>query len=332
MVNLEHKLTVDDLIVEYMMYKVENGYEPSFTTGEFIKFLLYFESKMTVYDTLYDGEKLFNRFFERKNEQDWSRTVNWNTLEKEKNPHMDMIYSSEDTSYLIKANYRLSDADKSIINTYFMDNGMSRFEHFKGETFKIRSIIGEWLSDYPKRTIDENIEVDSFFLIMGKYLTAEIINIIWKSYIEENIKQNRWPGQCRDIDKYLLEIDLAEIIELKSIKKELLDMYETVSKRIAILFKEDNKLKISSSKGSYLAHSNYKLLINGFEHLFKMAFGQYKSTFLIDMEKLSFTESHEIDGTYDWDDDVDVKTTTTTIGYASVKKLVRSLDKSISKK
>ena len=75
---------------------------------------------------------------------------------------------------------------------------------------------------------------------MGKYLTAEIINIIWKSYIEENIKQNRWPGQCRDIDKYLLEIDLAEIIELKSIKKELLDMYETVSKRIAILFKEDN--------------------------------------------------------------------------------------------
>ena len=169
---------------------------------------------------------------------------------------MDMIYSSEDTSYLIKANYRLSDADKSIINTYFMDNGMSRFEHFKGETFKIRSIIGEWLSDYPKRTIDENIEVDSFFLIMGKYLTAEIISIIWKSYIEENIKQNRWPGQCRDIDKYLLEIDLAEIIELKSIKKELLDMYETVSKRIAILFKEDNKLKISSSKGSYLAHSN----------------------------------------------------------------------------
>ena len=33
-----------------------------------------------------------------------------------------------------------------------------------------------------------------------------------------------------------------------------------------------------------------------------------------------------------WDDDVDVKTTTTTIGYASVKKLVRSLDKSISNK
>ena len=162
---------------------------------------------------------------------------------------------------------------------------------------------------------------------MGKYLTAEIINIIWKAYIEENIKQKRWPGQCRDINKYLLEMDLAEIIALKSIKKELLDMYQIISKRIAILFTEDSKLKISSSRGSYLAHSNYKLLINGFEYLFKMAFGQYKSTFLIDMEELSFTESHEVDGTYNWNDNVDVKTTTTTIGYASIKKLVRSLDK-----
>lgn len=320
MVNSEHKLTVDDLIVEYMMYKVENGYEPNFTTAEFITFLYFFEENMKVEDALYNNDELFQRFFERKSKSDWST------------PHMEMEYSEKEHDYLIKANYNLSNFDKSIINTYFMDNGMSRFEHFKGETFKIRSIIGEWLSDYPKRTIDENIEVDSFYLVVGKYLTAEIINIIWKAYIEENIKQKRWPGQCRDIDKYLLEMDLAEIIELKSIKKELLDMYETVSKRIAILFKEDNKLKISSSKGSYLAHSNYKLLINGFEDLFKMAFGQYKSTFLIDMEELSFTESHEIDGTYNWDDDVDVKTITTTIGYASVKKLVRSLDKSISNK
>ena len=39
MVNIEHKLTVDDLIVEYMAYKVRNGYEPSFLTSEFISFL-----------------------------------------------------------------------------------------------------------------------------------------------------------------------------------------------------------------------------------------------------------------------------------------------------
>lgn len=315
MVNKEHKLTVDDLIVEYMMYKVENGYEPSFTTAEFITFLYFFEDKMKVEDVLYNNDELFQRFFERKSKSDWST------------PHMEMEYSEKEHDYLIKANYRLSNSDKSIINTYFMDNGMSKFEHYKGQAFKIRNIIGEWLSYYPKRTIDENVEVENIYLIMGKYLTAEIIDIIWKAYVGENIKQGRWPEQYKDINKYLLEMDLAEIIALKSIKKELLDMYQTISKRIAILFTEDSKLKISSSRGSYLAHSNYKLLINGFEDLFKMAFGQYKSTFLIDMEELSFTESHEVDGTYNWNDDVDVKTTTTTIGYASVKKLVRSLDK-----
>ena len=40
--NLEHKLTVDDLIVEYMMYKVKHGYEPKFSTSEFIGFLYFF--------------------------------------------------------------------------------------------------------------------------------------------------------------------------------------------------------------------------------------------------------------------------------------------------
>lgn len=42
MINLEHNLTVDDLIVEYMMYKVKNGYEPQFLTSEFMEFLRFF--------------------------------------------------------------------------------------------------------------------------------------------------------------------------------------------------------------------------------------------------------------------------------------------------
>ena len=55
MVNLEHRLTVDDLIVEYAMYKVKNGYEPKYSTSEFIDFLHFFETKMEVDDVLYDG-------------------------------------------------------------------------------------------------------------------------------------------------------------------------------------------------------------------------------------------------------------------------------------
>ena len=132
MVNLEHKLTVDDLIVEYMMYKVKNGYEPSFLTTEFINFLYFFESKMLVEDSLYENEKLFQRFFERKAESDWSITIDWKTDKKKIIPHMDIVYSDKDNDYLIKANYKLSDFDRSVINTYFMDNGMGQYDDFKG--------------------------------------------------------------------------------------------------------------------------------------------------------------------------------------------------------
>ena len=66
MINLEHNLTVDDLIVEYMMYKVKNGYEPQFLTSEFMKFLRFFEKKMPIQDVLYEKEKLFQRFLKEK--------------------------------------------------------------------------------------------------------------------------------------------------------------------------------------------------------------------------------------------------------------------------
>ena len=133
MVNLEHKLTIDDLIVEYAMYKVKNGYEPSFLTSEFIDFLHFFENKMPVEDLLYEKEKLFKRFFERKGKSDWFIGTGWLINKEDIKPHMDMIYSNKDNDYLIKVNYKLSDYDRSVINTYFMNKEL---------VLKIRIIIG----------------------------------------------------------------------------------------------------------------------------------------------------------------------------------------------
>lgn len=326
MINLEHELTVDDLIVEYMMYKVNNGYEVQFLTSEFISFLYYFESKMPVKDCLYDNIELFKRFLARKAENDWARIINWKTNEKEIKPHMDMIYSPEEDDYIIKANYLLSYYDESTINTYFMDNGLSKFNHFKGKRAKIREIIGNYLQDQPKRKIVENIDISDYSLIVGKTLSAEIINIIWNSYLKNQIKNHRWPEQCRDINKYLFNIDLAEVIGLKSIRKELLNLYEDISKRIAILYQQDKNLKISNRSGSYLAMANYNLLIEGYQEMFALAFGEYKSSLEIDLASKTFKESHEIDGIYMEDEDPDVSTTTLLVGNDKAKKLVRTID------
>lgn len=322
MVNLEHKLTVDDLIVEYMMYKVKNGYEPSFLTSEFINFLYFFESKMLVEDSLYENDKLFQRFFERKSERDWSRTVSWSTDKKEIVPHMEMVYSDKDNDYLIKANYKLSDYDISVINTYFMPGG----QWGQGKTKEIRNIISEYLSNQPKRAIDENTKVDGNDLIVGKYITAEIIANIWESHIKVLVENQEWPRQCSDINKYLFKIDLAKIIGVKSIKSKLIELYNVLSKRIAILYHQDKNLRISTNSNVYLARANYELLIQGYEKIMGTTFGIYKKSLDVDLAVLTFKESHEIDGVYNWDEDPDIKTTTTSIGNENVKKLVRSLD------
>ena len=296
MVNLEHKLTVDDLIVEFMMYKVKNGYEPSFLASEFMIFLHFFEKQMTVEDTLYDTEKLFKRFFERKSDSDWSTTL-WIKQEKIIQPHMDIEYSDEHSDYLIKANYRLSDYDRSVINTYFMDEGMGKYDDYKGQTFKIRSIIKEWLTNFPKRKIDESIEVDEQNLSIGKCIAAEIITSIWNSYTDIQIQNHAWPKQCKDMEKYLFEMDLANIIGVKSIRKELIELYNVLSKRVAILYQQDTNLKISSSSNGYLAYANYKLLFKGYEDLINMSYGAYKKSLEIDIPTLKLKESYEIDGT-----------------------------------
>lgn len=324
MVNLEHKLTIDDLIVEYMMYKVRNGYEPSFLTSEFINFLDFFESKMHVEDSLYEPEKLFKRFFERKAKNDWSRSVDY--AQKEVIPHMDMVYSETYNEYLIKANYKLSDFDRSIINTYFMDNGMSRFDDYKGETFKIRKIIGEYLQNQEKRKIDENIEVEKNDLIIGQYVAAEIIINIWKSYIKGLVERHRWPEQCSDMNKYLLEVDLAEVIGVESIRSTLFELYIVLSKRIAVLYHQDKNLQISTHAHSYLARANYELLIRDYEKIMNSVFGSYKKSFDVDLSNLTFTKRYEVDGTYYWDESSDIKVTTNKIGTDNVKKLVRNLN------
>jgi hypothetical protein len=319
MVNLEYKLTVDDLIVEYMMKKIKDGYNPSYTVSEFIDFLHFFESKMEVEDSIYDGKQLFERFFERKSKSDWYSE-----------PHMEMTYSQDDNDYIIKANEKFSCYDASVINTYFMDNGMGRYDNYKGKTYQIRSIIGEWLSKQSKRELNDNMDVSDKELLTGKYVTIEIINNIWESYVDNHIKNNSWPRQCKDINKYLFEMDLANIINVKSIKNKLLELYRVFPKRIAIMYHENNKLKISTCSGNFLAIANYNLLIKDYEDIMGIAFGNYKKSLTIDLENSFFIESHEIDGIYNWDEEVDIKTTKSSIENENVKKLVKSIDSTIN--
>lgn len=316
MINLERNLTVDDLIVEYMIAKVTKGYEPQFSASEFIDFLKFFETKMPVKDSLYDGKNLFERFFSRKEISDWSIR-----------PHMDVEYNPKDNEYLIKANYYLSAFDPSVLNTYYMDNGMSSYDDYKGKAYEIRRVIKDYLSTFPKREINESTIIEEQNLLVGKHIAVLIVSNIWLNYIDKLIKSCQWPSQCRDINKYLFEIDLGEIIGTESIKNDLIELYGVLSKRIAILYQQDKNLKIVSKPNRYLAYANYELLIKDCEKLMSTAFNGDGKSLEIDLSKFTFKESHEIDRVCYCDDDPEIKSTTTLVGGEETKKLVRSLDK-----
>jgi len=298
MVNLEHKLTVDDLIVEYMISKLKLGYEPSYTTEEFITFLYYFESKSkeNVYDALYDNQRLFDRFFHRK-KQDWQFE-----------PHMKKVDKN-----LIFPTYKFSDYDRSVINTYFMP---------KNRQEEIRKVITDYLSDMPKRKINCNEQFNDNNLKIGQKISAIIVNSIWNGYLKQNMKYNRWPEQCRDIEKYLLNLDLASIIELPSIRKEVLNFYYETSKKIAYLAQNDPNLKMNNYENPYLAYSNYKIVTQGYEKLLKKT----DSSFNIDLENNQFVESYEGNGFTLYGEDDDIITNKINLDNQKVKKLVHSLN------
>ena len=141
------------------------------------------------------------------------------------------------------------------------------------------------------------------------------------------IENHNWPRQCSDINKYLFQTDLAEIIGVESIKNNLIELFNEFSKRIAVLYHQDKNLRISTHTNVYLARANYDLLIQGYERIMGTTFGQSNKSFNVDLSNSTFTESHELDGIYNWDEDPDVSVTTNKIGNDNVKKLVRSLKK-----
>ena len=136
-----------------------------------------FKSKIPVCDILDDSQKLFERFFERKNESDWLDT-NFNATKNTVVPHMEMKYSDKDNDYIIKANYNFSAFDSSVINIYFMNDT---------DIDNINDVINKYLAGLPKRKIDISIPVDDDKLYIGKYIAIELIIRIWNNYLNKLI-------------------------------------------------------------------------------------------------------------------------------------------------
>ncbi len=246
------ELTADDLIVEYMLYKVLNGYEPMYTLTEFMDFLNYFRKRMKVVDVLDDKYQLFYRFFERKGVDDWYHIIDFKTKTGQVKNHID-FYQNENEGYL-KANYLLSKYDALVINSSIIG---------KERKNRILSIIKKYLENEPKREINYNIKYTEDELLIGKYITAELLDRYWQGYIEKS-EYRRFLVPYSDI-KHLFDKATSYRLGVNNLRLQLFDFYDVMSERLTLMYKQDKNLRISKTSRSYLANANYNLFTKGYE-------------------------------------------------------------------
>ena len=315
-------LTVDELIIEYMIYRVRENYEPKFTVTSFMKFLDLLKTKMEIEDIPNTGVELFKRFFERMDEKNkYSSYIGFIDYtrkdplrDKEEWPKITMDFSNEENDYVIKAGNHLC-----------IHEGSHSMHYDKKPVENIKVVMDEVLSKEQKRTIDENTPVSEDKLQIGKYIAAKMIKEIWLSDIDREIERKRWPHQCTDINKYLFEMDLAPIIGVTSIKSNLIELYKILAKRIAILYTQDKDLKIESGDNTVLCNQNYRLLIQGNERLIGYAYGDCRRSLEIDFSNFNMKESYEY-GTSYYDEDADVAFDNTKLGNKKILDIVLALD------
>lgn len=267
MVNSGHKLTIDELIVTYLIEKSTKGHIPEITEKEFMDFLKYFMEKKVVEDVLFDYNKLINRFLERTTESYWHGK-----------PHMEFTKDG-----ILKLNYKFSKYDKGLICS---------IESKPKESREIHSYITKYLETLPKRSLDLS-KVDSTLILEECKLSgALIMECIWRAHIKEKIRLHLWPSQCVDIIKYLLEDDLAPKIDLESERERFISFYEYFAKSISILLQNDPNLKICSFENSYLSYSNYRLIEeNDPTNLLSSYFNTYRENLKIDYSTSSMSVS-----------------------------------------
>ncbi len=309
MIKKNYTLTADDLIIEYMIEKAKNGYNPYFSISEFMDFLNFFERQMKVEGKRNNGNELVKHFLDKEIDKKWHQMDDI-TKEQIATPHLDFQKDQK----ILQANHRFRQGDTHLLECY-LD---------KEEIQKIREIIREYLTRLPKRNIIISDTLSSNELLIGNLIAANMINYIWKDYRASHSKYQEWPIQCQDIHKYLLEMDLAAMIELPSIKEQTLEFYNIISRRIASLYQNDKKLHFDNKCNGLLAYSNFLAIMNGYEDYassFNPKVGKRELT--VDLRVASFTEAHKVNrGCYS-----EIQTISINFDNDDAKKLVHALNR-----
>ncbi len=247
------------LITKYIAEKTRQGYEASCTPDEIIDFLDFISYFVTVNNPNVNYEEVLNNYLNGSE----SKSREWN-MRMEEFQYFSTVEQLE---------------SGLIVPTYKLTSDVPKYGFFDAEEKAYYEKFNSYLTQYmekhcSKREITTSESLDNDTIQFGERAAATLLMHIWNDKKSRYQSSGNWPCQCNDIKKYLLDMDLASIIELPPIRDELIEFYFTVSERIMELAQNDFNFRMTNFEEEVLAKSNFNLVMEGFPYYWTVNKGQ----------------------------------------------------------
>lgn len=238
----------DFLIHRYIIEKIRRGYEVNCTPEEIKDFLSFISYYVNVNDKFKDYNDILNNYL--NGDLSLAKDVEWSIAEQK------FIFIP-----------RVKQVDSGlIIPTYNLTYNPCEYE--KTFTDELNKYFTKYIEkNCSKREIPTTIALDEDTIGFGEKAAASLLMKIWNNMKCHYQEEAKWPIQCNDIEKYLLDDDLSKIIGLSAVREDLIEFYFTALRRIMYLSQNDNVFKMSNLKSQVLAKANFDLITQGYSKL-----------------------------------------------------------------
>lgn len=240
--NIENdiKLTINDLLIGYMITKIELGYEPMYTMDEFEVFFELVSGRLNIEGKLDDRKVVLDNFYNQMYEYYWIYMDGEKRIET---PHINRIGDD-----LLVANNRLGRHDIYTTNICKIK---------KKERDRLKKYMKYFLYGQKKRKINTEITPTDKNIELAKETIIKLIYIIIKNYYTNLMDERLFNIDASAICGFAVEDELPfEIIE-----RDLIDFYVTGVKRIACLLEQNPELVISNDENFCIPYANYKFIM-----------------------------------------------------------------------
>lgn len=238
----KQKINYGDIINKYIMTKVKMGYEPFCTNEEIEQFLNFARNFVTIEPDNVSANEILEHYLNgpRSKNKVWS-------IKKADFEFIPTVIKTD--SGLIVPTYEL--------------NYSSNFDVYKD----LNNCIETFLKKNGKvRTIEQEAIADEDTINFSSNTAATILLDVWNDKIRRLINNDKWPYQCQDIKKYLIEMDLAPIIGLDAMQEKLLTFYYTIQNRIMNIAKNDPSFTMTNLERKLLAKANFDAVMQGYSY------------------------------------------------------------------